>query len=78
MLQPSRLIRSRVLVTRACVLVISVRVSFLGTVKAGTVLTVDFSNGPTYQTTSSFIDESATIAGFGTGRGAIDATQGVL
>ncbi len=63
---------------RSSVLVISVPAILLGTVEAGTVLTVDFSDGPTYQTTSSFIDESATLPGIGTAHGSIDATLGIM
>ena len=46
--------------------------------EAGTLLTVDFSTGQTYQTTGSFIDESVTVPRFGTAHGAIDATLGVM
>ena len=37
--------------------------------EAGTLLTVDFSTGQTYQTTGSFIDESVTVPRFGTAHG---------
>jgi hypothetical protein len=47
-------------------------------VEAGTVLTVDFSTGQSFQTTSSFIDESVNVANFGSARGIVDATLGVL
>jgi hypothetical protein len=49
-----------------------------GHVEAGTILTVDFSNGQTFQTTGSFIDESVNVPRFGTARGAVDATLGVM
>jgi hypothetical protein len=42
------------------------------------VLTVDFSPGQSFQTTSSFIDESVNVAKFGSARGIVDATLGVL
>jgi hypothetical protein len=49
-----------------------------GHIEAGTVLTVDFSPGQTFQTTGSFIDESGNVPRFGTARGAVDATLDVM
>jgi hypothetical protein len=50
----------------------------LAPVEAGTVLTVDFSPGQSFQTMGSFIDESVTDPKFGSARGIVDATLGVL
>ena len=50
----------------------------LAPVEAGTVLTVDFSTGQSFQTMGSFIDESVTAPKFGSAHGIVDATLGVL
>ncbi len=72
------LMRSRAIWNRTCTVLGFGLVIGSGHVEAGTVLTVDFSNGQTFQTTGSFIDESVNVPRFGTARGAVDATLGVM
>ena len=70
--------RSQAIWNRTCTLLGFGLILGSGHVEAGTVLTVDFSNGQTFQTTGSFIDESVNVPRFGTARGAVDATLGVM
>jgi hypothetical protein len=72
------IMRTQAIQKLACTLLSLGAVFGFEPVEAGTILTVDFSSGPTYQTTSSFIDESATVPRLGSARGAIDATLGVM